>query len=111
MTTPSTDAQRQKIATQIAAIDHALPGTLNIAYRRCGKPRCRCHHDPPHPPRPNHTWTRKVAGKTITRQLNPDQAERYRPWIENNQRLRELITQLQALSLQDAEHAEKWGQI
>lgn len=108
MSTPSTNAQRKAIATQIAAIDHALPGTLNIAYRRCGKPRCRCHHDPPQLHGPYLTWTRKVAGKTITRQLNPDQAERYRPWIENNQRLRELITQLQALTLNEAEQTEAW---
>ena len=72
------------------------------------KPRCACHAGPPKLHGPYLTWTRKIAGKTLTRRLTPDQAERYRPWFEANRRLRELIAELEALSLQAAEHAERW---
>jgi hypothetical protein len=55
------------------------------------------------------TWTRKVAGKTVTRRLTSEQAERYGPWFQNSRRLRELISELEALSLEEIEQAEGWG--
>ena len=76
---------------------------------RCGKPRCACHADPPRLHGPYITWTRKIAGKTHP-PPDPEQADRYRPWFDNNRRLRELIAELEALSLQAAENAEQWGE-
>ena len=110
-TQPSPRERRHdELITQIAQTGYILPGTLNIVMNRCGKPRCACHADPPKLHGPYITWTRKIAGKTVTRRLSPEQAERYRPWFENNRRLRELIIELEALSLQTAEHAEGWGE-
>jgi hypothetical protein len=106
---PPTERRRRKLQAQIATIGFILPGTLNEVMNRCGKPRCRCHADPPQLHGPYITWTRKLSGKTITRRLTPEQAERYRPWFENNRRLRELIAELEALSLQTAEQTEAWG--
>ena len=98
-----------QLHAQLAAIDHVLPGTINIAMNRCGKPSCGCHADPPRLHGPYITWTRKVKGKTVTRRLTPEQLERYRPWFENNHRLRELVTELEAISLEAAEQAEGWA--
>lgn len=110
-TPPSTPEQRRReLLAQITQIGHVLPGSLNTVMNRCGKPRCACHAEPPRPHGPYITWTRKVAGKTQTRRLTPEQAERYRPWIENNRRLRELTSELEDLSLQAIEHAEGWGE-
>jgi hypothetical protein len=109
MPTNPSAKRRAQIAAQIAAIEHALPGTLNVVYNRCGKPRCRCHAHPPQLHGPYLTWTRKVAGKTITRRLTTEQAKRYEPWLQNSRRLRELISELETLSLKDAEQAEGWG--
>ncbi len=97
-----------ELQAQLAAIDHVLPGTINIAMNRCGKPSCGCHADPPRLHGPYITWTRKVNGQTVTRRLTPEQLERYQPWFENNRRLRQLITQLETLSLHAAEEAEGW---
>lgn len=108
---PSLPERRQReLIAQIAQIGFILPGSLNVVLNRCGKPRCRCHADPPKLHGPYTTWTRKVAAKTATRRLTDEQAERYRPWFENNRRLRELINELETLSLQTAEHAEGWGE-
>ena len=109
-TQPSPERRHHELVTQIAQTGYILPGTLNIVMNRCGKPRCACHADPPKLHGPYITWTRKIAGKTVTRRLTPEQVERYRPWFENNRRLRELITELETLSLQAAEHAEGWGE-
>jgi hypothetical protein len=104
------EPDRHKILAKITRIGPILPGTLNTVMNRCGKPRCACHGDPPRLHGPYITWTRKLAGKTVTRRLTPEQADRYRPWLENNRQLRQLISELEAHSLQAAEHAEKWGE-
>ena len=92
----------------LAHIDHALPGSLAHRYLRCGKPNCQCHADPPTLHGPYLHWTRTVAGKTVTRTLTQDQAERYRPWFDNARTLRSLLAELEAHSLRAAEHAEGW---
>jgi hypothetical protein len=105
---PAPERRRQQLQAQLAEIDYILPGTINVAMNRCGKPSCACHADPPRLHGPYITWTRKIKGKTVTRRLSPQQLERYRPWFDNNRRLRKLIRELETLSLQAAEQAEGW---
>jgi hypothetical protein len=105
----SPERRLRELKAALAEIDFALPGTINVAMNRCGKPGCACHSDPPRLHGPYVTWTRKVGGKTVTRRLSPDQLERYRPWFENRRRLRELIGELETLSLEAAEQAEGWA--
>jgi hypothetical protein len=111
MTEPPTtpDRQHQKLLAEITKLGFVLPGTLSQRHTRCSSPGCRCHADPPQLHGPYPTWTRKIAGKTITRQLTKEQAERYAPWFENARKLRTLINQLETLSLQAAERANGWG--
>jgi hypothetical protein len=106
--TSTPDARLADLHKQIADLGFTLPGTINTVMNRCGKPNCACHADPPRLHGPYVTWTRKVNGKTVTRRLTPEQLERYQPWFENTRRLRQLIAQLEALSLHTAEHAEGW---
>jgi hypothetical protein len=102
------EQRRRELAHQIAQIDAALPGSLVIRSTRCGKPACRCKADPPQLHGPYIQWTRKIDGRTHTRLLTPEQLHRYQPWFENAQRIRQLLTELEALSLQAANHAEGW---
>jgi len=94
---------QQRIAQHLAQVGFALPGTLLVRSHVCGKPGCRCMADPPRPHGPFHQWTRKIAGKTVTRRLTDEQATRYRPWFDNAGRARELLAELEALSLRIAE--------
>lgn len=96
------------LATQLAGLDHALPGSLLHRWMRCGKRNCRCKADPPTLHGPYIQWTRTVAGKTVTKILSAEQASRYQPWFDNAHRLRELITDLEARSLRALEQAEGW---
>jgi uncharacterized protein DUF6788 len=105
---PSPEPRLRELQAQLAEIDFVLPGTINVAMNRCGKPSCACHADPPRLHGPYITWTRKVKGKTVTRRLTPEQLERYQPWFENMSRLRQLIGELETLSLKTAEQAEGW---
>lgn len=59
---------------------------------------------------PYRYWTRKIAGKTASRLLSPEQAERYAPWLENDKRLHALARELEALAIRAAEQAEWWGE-
>ncbi|WP_414696486.1 DUF6788 family protein [Pengzhenrongella sp.] len=63
------------------------PGSVIERYTLCATPTCRCHSDPQAPHGPYFQYTRKLAGKTLTRRLNGDEAERYREWIRNCRRL------------------------
>ncbi|MDN5795593.1 MAG: hypothetical protein L0H79_07545 [Intrasporangium sp.] len=94
----------KRIAADLAALDYALPGTLTSRYMRCGKANCRCKADLPVLHGPYLHWTRTVAGKTVTRTLTPEQAERYQPWFDNARRIREALTDLETQSL-NAFHA------
>jgi hypothetical protein len=61
---------------------------------------------PGHGPYPS--WTRRVDGKTVTRTMSAQQAERYRPFFANSRRLRELTEELEAPSVQMVTQAEGW---
>ncbi len=91
-------ARAARITAELSAVGLALPGTLIKRHVRCGKPRCACHADPPALHGPYWQWTRKVAGKTITR-LVPDEQTGYWCTGGNDRRLRELVAELEALTL------------
>jgi hypothetical protein len=111
--TPAQHARAAEIAAEItarlAAVAFALPGTLADRMTRCGYPGCRCHADPPRRHGPYHQWTRKKNGKTATRILSDEQLADYGPWFDNHRRLRELITELEELSLAIAEADPRWN--
>ena len=110
--TPAQQARAARIAAQIAETAQAgfiLPGTLADRMTRCGHPGCRCHADPPKLHGPYHQWTRKKDCKTATRILTDDQLADYGPWFDNHRRLRELITELEELSLAIAEADPRWN--
>src|SRR5258706_11165451 len=96
---PGQRARAAGIAAELAAVGLALPGTLIERHVRCGKPRCACHADPPALHGPYWQWTRKVAGKTITRLVPDEQVVDYRQWLGNHRRLRVLVAELEALTL------------
>jgi hypothetical protein len=92
-------ARASGIAAELASLGLALPGTLIERRVRCGRPGCRCHADPPVLHGPYWQWTRKVAGKTVTRLVADDQLDDYRQWLDNHRRLRALVAELEALTL------------
>jgi hypothetical protein len=108
----SADAKRRQrqIAAEIAKLGLCLPGSLVERTTRCGSPRCRSAGDPSQLHGPYPSRIRKVGTKTITRMLTPAQTQRYRPMFDNARHLRELISELQALSAQADEQAEGWPQ-
>lgn len=54
------------------------------------------------------TWTHSINGKTATRALPTEQADRARPWFDNARRLRELVDELKQLDIEHAETDDQW---
>lgn len=101
-------AELARITKELAALGPALPGSVNIRTGRCGKPTCACHSDPPRLHGPFRSWTRKIAGKTRTRLLSEEQLDDYQPFFDNHRRLKDLVGQLEALSLQIVDDDPRW---
>jgi hypothetical protein len=98
---PAQQAARDRIAAELArTAGYSLPGTLTIRSYACGKHDCRCHADPSRLHGPYAEWTRKIAGKTVTRRLTPAELAEYQPMFDNAKKLRALLAELQALTMQ-----------
>jgi len=93
----------QQLQDQARDLGFVAPGSLIERYTLCATPTCRCHGDPPAPHGPYFQYTRKLAGKTLTRRLNAEQAARYREWITNRRRLDELLDQMDQISRRAAD--------
>jgi len=102
------DAERRRIVTALGEAGFCLPGSVTDERTRCGKTNCRCKADPPVLHGPYHHWTRKIDGKTAGRYLTDEQLERYAGWFTNARRTRQLLTELETLSLRIAERSEGW---
>ncbi len=108
MASPRAHARKRQILAEIAKLEFCLPGSLVERTTRCGSLTCRCHKDPSHRHGPYTSWMRKAGTKSVTRAFTGSQAERYRSWFDNNRRLKELIDELQQLSVDAINEAEGW---
>lgn len=106
MTSPNARQRRAQaaIAAELGQIGFALPGSLVSRTTACGKTGCRCQADPATLHGPYLTWTRTVDGKTVTRKISDDQQARYQNWFDNARKLRQLVTELETLSLEAFEN-------
>jgi len=109
MPTPQDRRRQQQIMAEIAKLGFCLPGSFVARTSRCGSRTCACQTDPDRLHGPYLSWTRKVAGKTVTRNLSPAQVKRYRTWFDNAKRLRALTAELEALSAGIATETEGWA--
>ena len=83
---------------ELRGLGFIATGSVIERYTVCTATGCRCHADPPQRHGPYHQYTRKVAGKTVTARLTPEQAQRYREQPSVS-RLREAGLDSETLSL------------
>ena len=100
--------RQREIAAEIAEMGFCLPGSLVERTGRCGKAGCACQADPSRRHGPYRSWTRRVAGKTTTRNLTPEQAQAYDPWFANADRLHTFVPELEQLGAVAIARAEGW---
>jgi hypothetical protein len=97
------DRRRQEILAEMAGLGVVLPGSLVERSTRCQRSGCHCRADPPRLHGPYTTWMRQEAGHQVTRTLSTEQAERLRPLVGADRRLRQLVRELEALALSEVE--------
>ena len=87
----------------------ARPAARQCAYRRLSRSLAQIGYisegsvldrSTLHPPRSGYQWTRKVAQKTITVALSPEQYRFLKKAIANRRTLEKTITQMEKLSRQ-----------
>jgi hypothetical protein len=100
----------ERIRKQLASLGPCLPGSVVERTGRCGKAACSCRATPPRLHGPFRSWTRKVAGKTVTRLLSDDQMADYQALFDNHRRLKQLTHELEELSLALIERDPRWHQ-
>jgi len=88
------------LKARLARLGYVCQGTLSERYLPCGKPNCVCHQDPSKRHGPYTYWTRKVDGRTQTRMIPASVVSLYRKGIQNHQRLKTILTEMQEVSLQ-----------
>lgn len=96
----STSARRRAaIVAEIKAIGPVLPGSIVERSTRCQRSGCRCRADPPHLHGPYPTWMHQQDGRQVTKTLSAEEAQRLRPLIEADRRLRALVAELESLTV------------
>jgi uncharacterized protein DUF6788 len=108
MTLTGATVRRREISKELAKLGLCLPGSIVTQMRRCGTSGCHCHTDDAFKHGPYRLWSRKVAGKTVTRVLTESQFEIYKVWIDNARRLHELVAELEQLSVETMAEDEGW---
>ena len=77
-------------------------GSISERTMKCGKASCLCQQDPAARHGPYYSLTRPLAGKTQSRYLSPEQAQRAREQIEQGHKFREQVEQYR-------EACERWA--
>ena len=101
-------ARLERITGELATLGPCLPGSVVVRTGRCGKAACSCRTDPPRLHGPFRSWTRKIAGKTVTRLLSEEQLDDYQVLFDNHRRLKELVVELEVLSLAIVDADPRW---
>lgn len=97
-------AQRE-IAHRLSEVGFVLPGSLTVRSCRCGKPRCSCHADPPRLHGPYAQWTRRHKHLNLT----TDQHADYQQYFDNAKELRNVVRQLETLTLSAIENDPRFA--
>ncbi|PYS34492.1 MAG: hypothetical protein DMG14_29320 [Acidobacteria bacterium] len=75
----------------------ALPGSLSMTHRRCGKDNCRCADGEGHP-----IWslTFMVDGKKRVERIPDDWVEQIRPLVEQGREFKDAVAEVFAANAQ-----------
>ena len=85
----------ERLTAQLAQLGYVLPGTITerAITGRADKKQVEGKQYGPY-----YQWTRKIQGKTQTRNLSQHEVEAYIIAIENNRTLETIIREMRALS-------------
>jgi hypothetical protein len=99
----------EAIKRELADLGPLHPGSVSKQYNICGTPGCRCK-DAKHPKKhgPYYQLSYTWRGRHTTRFVRPDQLGGMEEKVENHRRLRDLVNEWIALSV-ELERLERGG--
>ena len=89
----------RRIQEQIRAMDYVSSGTLVTRTKVCGKPGCRCAHDPAARHGPYYEWGYMKDGRQVHRTLSAEQATVLKKAIANYRAILRLLRAWQRQTL------------
>jgi hypothetical protein len=96
------ERQYRDLAAGLARIGYLWHGSVVRQMLTCGKPSCACHTDPARRHGPYPYWTTKVKGRTVSRLLDPLEADLLEEWVHNRRLLERTQRRMLALSKKSA---------
>ena len=96
----TTVAERlEEIGRELSAIGPVLAGSISERATRCQRSGCHCRRETAvlHGPYP--TWTWRPGGRPVTKTLSAQEADRLRRYADAHRRLKQLIAELERLSI------------
>ena len=100
----------QKLRDQLTQTGYICTRSITTVYRKCGKSYCFCPKDKNAAHGPYNVWTRKVKGKTVTRNLTDTQAELCKECIQNMRKLEAIIDKMKELTAKYIEEQKNSSQ-
>lgn len=88
---PKLNLRIESIRRQIAAMSLVAQGTISKRTKVCGRPNCRCAHDPEARHGPYYEWTRRENGRYVHTVISAEQAKKLIAAIDNNRRVLALL--------------------
>jgi len=89
--------RKRRLLTRIHIPVDALPGSLVLSHRRCGKPGCHCADGTAHP---FYTLTFMVDGKKHVESIPAEWIDAVRPAVEAGRRFKDSVAKLYVLNAQ-----------
>lgn len=89
--------RKRRLLTLLRIPPDALPGSLVLSHRRCGKPSCHCAERDSHP---FYTLTFMVDGKKHVESVPAEWIDAVRPAVDAGRGFKDAIAELFAINAQ-----------
>lgn len=104
--TKAAERRLSEILSELSRIGEVLPGSISRRFTRCQREGCHCKSDSGALHGPYNTWTWRPEGLAVTKTLSDAEFARLLPYSKAHRRLRQLISELERLSLELIEDKE-----
>lgn len=92
MTVPELEELKSLVLDRIAAVPQFRRGSLQVGYRKCGRPSCRCARPGEQGHGPRGLWTRTVRGEGSRGQYIPvEQIDQVRAEVDHYAQFADLV--------------------
>jgi hypothetical protein len=89
--------RKRRLLTRLRIPADALPGSLALSHRRCGKPSCHCAEGAAHP---FYTLTFMVNGKKHVESIPAEWSDAVRPAVEAGRGFQDSVAELFVINAQ-----------